>query len=157
MPVPVVWKSKLISSPSPMQAVRRQGETVAVDLEAVAQPRLHDADVAVDLVDQPVDVGDEVLGDVADVAGDDGTEQQPAEAGRRIDGEHEVAEREPPRRRQRPRVPHLQLGQQHPGTVPAVLSFGTGPIGPRSNDRTGTSVRSHVLADERRAASGRRR
>ena len=78
-----------------MQPVRRQGEAVAVDLEAVAQPRLHDALVPVDLVDQPVDVGDELVGDVADVAGDDGAEQQPAEAGRRVDGQHEVAEGEP--------------------------------------------------------------
>ena len=94
MPVPVVWKSKLISSPSPMQPVGREGEAVAVDLEAVAQPGLDDAHVAVDLIDQAVDVGHELVGHVADVPGDDGAEQQAAEPGRRIDRQHEVAERD---------------------------------------------------------------
>ena len=100
------------------QAVRRQGEAVAIDLEAVAQAGLDDAHVPVDLVDQPVDVGHEVLGTSPMWPASDGAEQQPAEAGRRVDGQHEVAERQAPRRRQRPGVPHLQLGQHHPGTVP---------------------------------------
>ena len=86
---------------------------MAVDLEAVAQARLDDAHVPVDLVDQPVHVGDEVVRHVADVAGDDRSEQQPAEPGRRVDGQHEVAQRHAPRRRQRPGVPHLDLRQQH--------------------------------------------
>ena len=94
-------------------AVRRQRQAVAVDLEAVAQPRLHDALVAVDLVDQAVDVGHQLDGDVADVAGDDGAEQQPAEPRRRVDRQHEVAEGEAPRRRERPGVPHLELGEEH--------------------------------------------
>ncbi|CAN5704442.1 hypothetical protein BH18ACT2_BH18ACT2_21550 [soil metagenome] len=98
--------------------MRRQGQAVAVDLEPVAQPGLDDAHVAVDLVDQPVDVGDEVGGQVGAVTGDHSTEQQPAEAGRRLDRQHEVAESDPPGRRQRPGVPHLQLRQQHESTLP---------------------------------------
>ena len=95
----------------------RQGEPVAVDLEAMAKPRLHDALVAVDLVDQAVDVGDEVVGDVVDVAGDHCAEQQAAEPGRRVDGQHQVAEGDTPRGRQRPRVPDLELGQEHRSDV----------------------------------------
>ena len=40
-------------------------------------------------------------------------EQQPAEAGRRGDGQVRAPERHPPRRRDGPRVEHLQLGQDH--------------------------------------------
>ena len=46
---------------------------------------------------------------------------RPAEAGRRVGRQHEMAERHPPRRRDRAAVPHLQLGEQHQHeTVPAV-------------------------------------
>ena len=96
------------------EAVGRQGEPVAVHLEPVAQSRLHDADVPVDLVDQAVHVGHELVGDLADVAGEHRPEQQAAEAGSRVDREHEVAERDAAGRRQRPRAPHLELGEQHP-------------------------------------------
>ena len=89
------------------------GEAVAVDLVAVQQARLHDALAAADLVEQAVDVGDEVVVDVGQVLGDHRAEQQPAEAGQRIDREHEVTERDTPGRRDRAGVPHLQLGQQH--------------------------------------------
>ena len=41
-------------------------------------------------------------------------EQQPAEAGQRIDRQHEVAEGDAPGRGDRAGVPHLQLGEQHP-------------------------------------------
>ena len=43
----------------------------------------------------------------------DRAEQQSAEPGRRVDRQHEVAEGDPPRRRQRPVVPDLELRQQH--------------------------------------------
>ena len=68
-----------------------------------------------------MDVGDEVLRDVGDVAGDDGADQQAAEAGRRVDGQHEVAECDPPRRRQWPGVPHLELGEEHPANLSECL------------------------------------
>ena len=92
---------------------------MAVDLEPVAQAGLDDADVPVHLVDQTVDVGDQLGGEVGAMAGDDGPQQQPAEPWRRLDREHEVAERQPPGRRQRAGVPHLQLGQQHQSTLRA--------------------------------------
>ncbi len=89
------------------------GEPVAVDLEPVTQARLHDSVAALDLVDQAVHVGMQLVVDAVDVTGDDGAEQQPTEAGRRVDGEDEVAERQAPGRHGRARVPHLELGEQH--------------------------------------------
>ena len=119
------------------QAVGRQGEAVAIDLEAMAQAGLDDALVPVDLVDQPVDVGDEVLRDVTDVAGDDGAEQQAAEARRRVDGQHEVAEGDPPRRGQRPGVPHLELGEEHPVNLSEGFRPGWGGGKPRRAETLG--------------------
>ena len=98
-------------------AMRAPSEPVPVDLVAVAEPGLHDPLAAVDLVDETMDVGHEVVVDLVEVGGDDGAEQQAAEAGRRVRREHEVAERDPPGRRHRPRVPHLQLSQQHARTL----------------------------------------
>ena len=79
----------------------------------MAQPRLHDPLAAFDLVDQAPHVGHEVVDDTDDVLGDDGAEQQPAEARRRLDRQHHVAERHPPGRHRRAGVEDLQLGQQH--------------------------------------------
>ena len=95
------------------QLVAAVREPVPVDLEAVAQARLHDAVALLDLADEPGDVAEQVVVDTADVVGDHGTEQEPAEAGRRIDRQHQVAERDPPGRHRRPGVEDLQLGQQH--------------------------------------------
>ena len=50
-----------------------------------------------------------------EVVGDDGAEQQPAEARRGVDRQHQVPERDPPGRGDGPGVPHLQLGQHHVG------------------------------------------
>ena len=127
------------------QPMRRQGQPVTIDLEPVPQPGLDDPVVAVDLIDQAVDVGDQLVGDVPDVAGDDGTEQQAAEAWRRVDGQHQVAERDPPRRSERAGVPHLQLRQQHPRQ-----DTGGFPAPPRRTKPSGAAKASglHVLADE---------
>ena len=89
------------------------GEPVTVDLEPVSQARLHDSVAALDLVDQAVHIGMQLVVDAVDVTGDDGAEQQPTEAGRRVDGEDEVAERQAPGRDGGSRVPHLELGEQH--------------------------------------------
>ncbi len=97
----------------PDHPVPAAGEPVAVDLEPVTQARLHDSVAALDLVDQAVHIGMQLVVDAVDVTGDDGAEQQPTEAGRRIDGEDEVAERQAPGRHGRARVPHLELGEQH--------------------------------------------
>ena len=48
-------------------AVATDREAVPVDLEAVAQPRLHDAVARLDLGDQPVDVADEIVVDARQV------------------------------------------------------------------------------------------
>ena len=70
---------------------------MTVDLEPVAQAGLDDAHAPVDLVDEAMDVGHEIGVDLADRRRGDGAEQQPAETGRRIDGQHEIAERDAPR------------------------------------------------------------
>ena len=54
-----------MSSSSPDQPMAADGQTVSVDLEAVPQPGLHDAFAALDLADQTVDVGHEVVVDAA--------------------------------------------------------------------------------------------
>ena len=97
----------------PDHPVPAAGEPVTVDLEPVSQARLHDPVAALDLVDQAVHVGKQLVVDAVDVIGDDGTEQQPAEAGRRVDGEDQVTERQAPGRYCRARVPDLELGEQH--------------------------------------------
>ncbi len=71
---------------------------MAVDLEAMAQPGLHDALAPLDLVDEPMEVGEQVRVEVVEVGGDDGAEQDAAEAGRRLDRQDAVAERDPARR-----------------------------------------------------------
>ena len=97
----------------PDHPVPAAGEPVTVDLEPVSQARLHDSVAALDLVDQAVHVGMQLVVDAVDVTGDDGSEQQATEAGRRVDGEDEVAERQAPGGDGGARVPHLELGEQH--------------------------------------------
>ncbi len=133
--------------------MRRQRQPVTVDLEPVPQAGLDDPLVAVDLVDQAVDVRDQLDRDVADVTGDDGAEQQTAEARRRVDGQHEVAERDAPRRSERAVVPHLELGQQHPRQATEGFRRPLGERNPPVREASGL----HVLADEGCAGSGRRR
>ena len=59
-------------------------EAVAIGLEPVPQPRLGHPLAVLDLVDQAHDVAAQIGVDAADVVGDDRSEQQPAEAGRRL-------------------------------------------------------------------------
>ena len=120
-PVPVVWKSKLISLAVAEQAVRRQGEAVAVDLEAMAQPR---AGRRARRGRPGRSAGGRRgrarrrrrRGGAATTA----PSSRPPKPGRRVDRQHEVAEREPPRRGERPGVPDLELGQQHRASYPSV-------------------------------------
>ena len=86
---------------------------MTVDLESVPEPRLHDAVATLDRAEQAVDVGDQIVVDAVQVLGHDRAEQQPAETGRRVDWQHEMAECETPRGLGRPRVPDLDLCQQH--------------------------------------------
>ena len=86
------------------QSVHADRQAVAVDLVAVLQPRLHDALAAGDLVDQPADVGPQLLVDARQIGGDDRAEQHAAEPGRRVGGQHQVAERHAPGGRDAGRV-----------------------------------------------------
>ena len=95
------------------QAVDAAGEADAVLLEAVAEPRLRHAHALLELEGEAVQVVEEVGVELLDVAGDDAAQQQPAEAGRRRGRKVGPSERHPPRRRDGPRVEHLQLGQDH--------------------------------------------
>src|SRR5690606_38018286 len=94
-------------------AVPADGETVPVDLEAVPESRLHDSFAALDLTDQAHDVGLQLGVDAGDVLCHDGAEQESTEPGRRVDGQHQIAERHPPGRHCGSGVEHLQLGEQH--------------------------------------------
>ena len=84
-----------------LQSMHADGETVTIDLVAMQQSWLHDALAATDLVEQTVHVGYEIVVDVGQVRGDHGAEQEAAESRRRIDGQHEVAERYATRRSDR--------------------------------------------------------
>ena len=94
-------------------------ETVLIDLEAVPQARLHDPFAALDLADQPMDVGNEIVVDAAQVCGDDRSEQQSAEPGRGVDRQHHVPERDSSGRHRRAGVPDLEFGEQHRRSWPS--------------------------------------
>jgi hypothetical protein len=95
------------------QAVAADRQTVTIDLEAVAESWLDDALAALDLADQTVDVGHEVVGDVGQVGGDDRAQEEAAEARCRVDREHHVPEGDAPRRHRRAGVPDLEFSEQH--------------------------------------------
>src|SRR4051794_36638344 len=90
-------------------------ETDLVGLEPVPEPGLHDADAALDLGDQPVEVVPLLFLEVAHAGGHDACQEDRAEAGRRIGGQPELTEGEAPSWCNGPRVPDLQLGEQHGG------------------------------------------
>ena len=92
-------------------------QAVAVDLVAVAQTRLHDPLAASDFVDQAPDVRHEIVDDTDDVLGHDRTEQQSAEARRRLDRQHHVTERDPPGRHRRTGVEDSSSASSTPAAV----------------------------------------
>jgi hypothetical protein len=86
---------------------------MSVDLEAMSQTRLDDAFRALDLTDQTMDVGLQVLVDFEEVPGNHRTQQDSTESGSGICRQHEVAERHTPRGCDRARVPDLEFGEDH--------------------------------------------
>ena len=105
-----------------MESVHTARQAVTIDLEAVAQTWLDDPTAVLDLDEQSADVGEVVGAQRAGVLGDDGAEQDPAESGRWIDREDEMAEGETPGRLGRSRVMYLEFGQEHSRSVgPAGL------------------------------------
>ena len=108
-----MWCSKRDVVAVAHQAMTADGETVTVDLETMPQPRLDDALAALDLADQAVDVGDEIVVDAGQVGRHDRAEQQAAEARRRVDRQHHVPERDAARRHCGTGVPDLELSEQH--------------------------------------------
>lgn len=99
--------------PISLEAMNTRCETMAVDLVAVAKTWLRDPSTPVDLIEQPMDIGDQVGIDLGEMCSHDGTEQEPAKSGRRIGGQHEVTQRDPTRGCRGARVPHLELSEQH--------------------------------------------
>ena len=77
-----------------LEPMHADGETMPIDLIAMQQARLDDPFAATDLIEQPMDIGDQILVDVGQMRGDHRAEQQPAETRRRIDRQHEMAERQ---------------------------------------------------------------
>ena len=87
------------------------GQSVTVDLKTMTKSRLDDAFTSVDLRHETIEVGVKVLVNLGHIIGDDCTEQHSTEPRCGIDGKDEIAEREPPRRRHRPRVPDFDFGE----------------------------------------------
>jgi len=110
----------------PMTTTR---EALSIDLVAMPQSWLHDAVATVNLQDETVDVGHQFFVDLRQVGGDDATEQQPAEAWRWLDGQHQVSERQSACRRMGARMKdfdfgkYLRVGLAHrPDATERVLS-----------------------------------
>ena len=101
------------------QSVCRTGEAEAVDLETVTQAGLHDVVAAIDLIDQTMDVRPQVVVCRVHMGGNDRSEQQPAESRSGVGRQHQMAERDAPRRREWATVPHLEFRQQHRDNVPS--------------------------------------
>ena len=113
-----------------------------IGLETMPQAGLRDPLTLLELMGQANEIAVEVRVDQVDEGGDDPTEQQAAEAGWRGGRQHRDAEGDPAGGRDRARVEHFQLGQDHEGTVP--VDPPARPIENRSDPR---SERLHVLAE----------
>lgn len=87
-------------------------ETLPIDLVTVPQPRLHNPVASVDLQNQAVNVGNDVLVDVGQVGRNDSPEEKTAETGGGFDGQHEMSKREASRRRVRARVEDFDFSEQ---------------------------------------------
>jgi hypothetical protein len=68
------------------QSVVAAGQADAVDLEAMAQPRLGDTPAGGQVVDQAADLGGELGLQIRQMGGDDAAQQEATEARRRIGG-----------------------------------------------------------------------
>ena len=90
-----------------------KSEPVTIDLQAVAEPRLHDTSALTNLGDQPVDIGHLIIVETTEVRSDDGAKQQATEAGRWIDWQHHVSEGNAACRHGWSRVEDLQFGEEH--------------------------------------------
>src|SRR5439155_13229141 len=102
------------------------GEPVTVELEPVTQPWLGDAPAGFEVGEEAVELLEEVLVELADVLGHDGTEQQTAEPGRRVEWQQLATERDASCRRDRAAVPDLELRQQHLRTLVSPRNIAAG-------------------------------
>ena len=93
------------------QAMSRAGQTHMIDLKAVQQPGLHDPLTVLDLVHQPVQIGQQVLINAVEIRSQNSSEKQPTEAWQRIDGQKQMAERKPPGGGNGAGMPHFKFGQ----------------------------------------------
>src|SRR5205823_9169413 len=101
------------------QLVATAVEPDDVDLEPVAQPRLGDAAVALEVVDEAEELDQEVVVDGVHVGGHQPPEEDAARPRRRLGRQPPLPQRHPPGRHGGARVPDLELGQEHPRTVDA--------------------------------------
>jgi len=95
------------------QLVATPVEPHDVGLEAVAEPRLGEAAVALQVVDQTQEVDQQVVVDGLGVGGDQPAEEHPAGAGRRLGRQPVDTQGDAPGRDHGARVPYLELGQEH--------------------------------------------
>jgi hypothetical protein len=65
---------------------------MSIDLVPMTQARLGDSFAALDLIDQAVGVGDQIIVDVDRVPGHHGRQQQSAESGCGISGQNEMTQ-----------------------------------------------------------------
>ena len=145
MPVPVVWKSKLISSPSPIsrwvdrarpwrstwKRWRSRGCTTRSSRSIWSIRRWTS--------------GTSSSGTSPMWPATTAPSSSPPKPGAGSTGSTRLPSAHAPRRRQRPRVPHLELGQQHPGTS----------TGGRRPALSGASARVERRSSEGAAAGGR--
>lgn len=90
----------------------------AVLLQPVTRPGLRDPSATLDLGEESGDVDGGVLVEITEEAGEDTTEQDAAEAGRRLARQIQVAQRDPASRRDGTGVVRLQFGQDHVDKLP---------------------------------------
>ncbi len=93
--------------------MRASGETDAVFLKTVPQTRLRNPTTGLDFVGQRHQIRDEVGIEFRREAGRDSTEEHTTDARARVTGQQHVPERDATRGRDRTRVEHLDLCQQH--------------------------------------------
>ena len=113
--VPVLSRSKLEIVAVAHHPVPAAGEPVAVDLEPVPQARLHDPVAALDLVDQAVDVGMQLVVDAGDVPATTAPSNSPPKPGAGSTGRTRWPSDSRRVGHGGARVPHLELGEQHAG------------------------------------------
>ena len=109
-----------------LESMTASGQPDPVDLQPVAEPGLADVAADLEIVDERVEFLVEIGVELADEPRHDAAQQHTAEARRRVDRKHHLAERHPAGRGDRAGVIRLEDRQRHVGRLlrPALRSQG---------------------------------